>query len=111
MGAVYNQFYLRQVNCLTSPERELVEAFRLLVSGILVNPMPEPVYEAFWLLATWGVEARRAEFEAAFQLVDLVIDEVPFVITLNPLWFIEYNEVVEAGEAPLNEPCPCSVFY
>lgn len=98
--------WTRQVNCLTQPERSLVEAFRVLVFGVLVNPMPEAVYNAFWSTATWGAEIRRERFEAAFQLVIIQIDDVGFVITLIPEWFIAYNEAVEAGEAPITDPCP-----
>jgi hypothetical protein len=98
------------VNCLTNPERQLVEAFRVLVFGALVNPMPKVVYDAFWATASWGGGIRREEFEAAFQLVMVSIDEVEFIMTLNPQWFIDYNAAVEAGDAPINDPCPCNAF-
>jgi len=103
-------FYLRQVNCLTQPERSLVEAFRLLVFGVMVNPMPIAVYEAFWATASWAPELRRTEFEAAFQIIIVTIGDYDFAITLLPLWFIAYNEAVEAGEAPITDPCPCFDF-
>lgn len=103
-------FFLRQVNCLTSPERELTEAFRVLVFGIMVNPMPKAVYDAFWAFATWAPELRRDIYEAAFRLTIVTIGEFEFVITLNPQWFIDYNEAVEAGEAPITDPCPCDDF-
>lgn len=103
-------FYLRQVNCLPSPERDLVEAFRVLVFGVLVNPMPGVVYEALWATATWGASVRREVFEGAFSIVIVPIDEVDFAITLNPGWFVGYNAAVEAGEAPVSDPCPCDAF-
>lgn len=102
--------YVRQVNCLTYPERYLVEAFRVLVFGVLVNPMPLAVYEAFWATAAWGEELRRAAFEEWFSLVIVTIDDVGFVQTLNPEWFVGYNEAVEADEAPIDLPCPCNSF-
>lgn len=105
-----NPFYLRQVNCYQQPERSLVEAFRLLVSGVMVNPLPIAVYEGLWSLATYAVAERRAGFEAAFSLVNVYIDDVGFVLTLTPEWFIAYNDAVEAGEAPLDAPCPCDSF-
>jgi hypothetical protein len=103
-------FFLRQVNCLTSPERELTEAFRVLVFGVMVNPMPIAIYEAFWAFAAWGQELRRAIYEEAFQLVIVSIDEVDFVITINPQWFINYNEAVEEDLAPITAECPCIGF-
>lgn len=103
-------FFLRQVNCLPHPERDIVEAFRVLVFGIMVNPMPKSVYDAFWLAATWGVELRKAEFEACFALIIFQIDEIGFVMTLNPGWFIAYNEAVEAGDVSIVAPCPSVVY-
>jgi len=102
--------YNRQVNCLTNPERYLVEAFRVLVFGVMVNPMPEAVYDAFWATATWGESLRREVFEEAFSLVMVTIDDVGFVVTLNPDWFIAYNEAVEEGEVSITDPCPCDAF-
>jgi hypothetical protein len=102
-----NTFYLRQVNCYQNPERYLVEAFRVLVFGILVNPMPKAVYDAFWSTATFSVDERREAFEGVFELTYLQIDELELVVTLNPQWFVDYNEAVEAGEAPIDAPCPC----
>lgn len=105
-----NPFYLRQVNCYQNPERYLVEAFRVLVFGILVNPMPKAVYDAFWATATYAVDERKEAFERAFGLTTILIDEVELVITLIPGWFVEYNAAVEAGEAPIDAPCPCDSF-
>lgn len=105
-----NAILLRQVNCYQNPERYLIEAFRVLVFGVLVNPMPLAVYDAFWATATYAVDERRAGFEAAFSLVNVYIDEVGFVVTLDPEWFVAYNEAVEAGEAPIDAPCPCDSF-
>jgi len=102
--------YDRQVNCLTNPERYLVEAFRVLVFGALVNPMPQAVYDAFWTTATWGEALRRGAFENAFSLVMVTIDDVGFVVTLNPEWFVAYNEAVEEGELSITDPCPCDSF-
>lgn len=109
-GVALNPFYLRQVNCLTQPERSIVEAFRLLVFGVLVNPMPGIVYDAFWAAAAWGESVRRDAFESAFGLVMISIDDVAFVITLHPDWFVAYNAAVEAGEAPVAAGCPCDSF-
>ena len=103
-------FYLRQVNCLTQPERSIVEVFRVLVFGLLVNPCPKVVYDALWATASWGEEIRREVFEVAFSLTIVTIGEFEFVMTLNPSWFIAYNEAVEAGEAPITDPCPCDSF-
>lgn len=108
--AANKDFYLRQVNCLTQPERSLCEAFRVLVFGSLVNPMPKVVYDAFWSAASWGADERRESFEASFQLVIVTIDEIELVMTLIPEWFVAYNEAVEAGEAPISAACPCSSF-
>lgn len=105
-----NFVYLRQVNCMTSPERELVEVFRVLVFGALVNPCPRAVYDALWSTAIWGADIRREVFENAFGLVNLQIDGFDFVITLMPDWFVAYNEAVEAGDAPIDEPCPIIVW-
>ncbi len=105
-----NPFYLRQVNCYQQPERSLVEAFRLLVFGVLVNPMPGVVYDAFWAAATYAVEERKACFEAAFVLAHVHIEDIEFVVTLDPGWFVSYNAAVEAGEAPIDAPCPCDSF-
>jgi len=102
--------YVRQVNCLPNPERYLVEAFRVLVFGIMVNPMPQTVYDAFWATALWGELLRREVFENAFSLVMVSIDDVAFVMTLNPEWFIAYNEAVEEGELSITDPCPCDEF-
>jgi len=102
--------YARQVNCLTYPERYLVEAFRVLVFGAMVNPMPEAVYQAFWDTATWGVAARRRIFEGWLSLVIVSIDDFNFVITLNPDYLIAYNEAVEGGEVSIDAPCPCLSF-
>lgn len=103
-------FFLRQVNCLTQPERSIVEAFRLLVFGMLVNPMPKAVYDALWAVASWGEAERRGVFELAFGVVIVPIDGVDFAITLRPDWFVAYDEAVEAGEAPVGNPCPCDGF-
>jgi len=103
-------FFERQVNCLTNPERLLVEAFRLLVFGALVNPMPKTVYDAVWSTATWGEELRRQSFEVSFALIMVPIDEIEFVMTLIPEWFIAYNEAVEAGEVSITASCPCDGF-
>jgi len=105
-----NPFYLRQVNCYQNPERSLIEVFRVLVFGVLVNPCPKGVYDAFWSTATYAAEERRAWFEGVFQLTNLQIDGVEFVITLMPEWFVAYNEAVEAGAAPIDAPCPCNSF-
>lgn len=103
-------FFLRQVNCLTTPERQIVEAFRVLVFGSILNPMPLTVYEGLWSLATWGVEARRTEFEQAFSIITFYVDDVGFVTSTNPGWFVAYNTAVEVGEAPILDQCPCSSF-
>jgi hypothetical protein len=103
-------FYLRQVNCLTQPERSLVELFRVLVFGILVNPLPEAVYNAAWATATWGAEIRREIFEAQFQIVIVTIDDLGFAVTLIPEWFVAYNEAVEEGEVSITASCPCDSF-
>lgn len=105
-----NPFYLRMVNCYQNPERTLIEAFRVLVFGSLVNPMPKAVYDGAWATATYAADTRREWFEGVFQLAYLQIDEVEFVITLSPEWFVDYNAAVEAGEAPISLPCPCDSF-
>jgi hypothetical protein len=105
-----NPFYLRQINCYQQPERSLVEVFRVLVFGILVNPCPKAVYEALWATATYAADERREWFEGVFELTNLQIDGFDFVVTLNPTWFVAYNEAVEAGEAPIDAPCPCDSF-
>ena len=87
-----------------------MEVFRVLVFGLLVNPCPKPVYDALWDTATWGKDERKAVFEHAFELVIVSIDEFEFVMTLLPVWFIEYNEAVEAGEVVITDPCPCFAF-
>lgn len=78
--------------------------------GVLVNPMPEVIYEAFWANATWGSEIRREIFEGVFSIVIVSIDDIGFAITLNPEWFVAYNKAVEDGEAPILDPCPCDSF-
>lgn len=103
-------FFARQVNCLTQPERSIVEVFRVLVFGLLVNPCPKPVYDALWATATWGEDIRRKVFEDAFGLIMVTIEEFEFVMTLNPMWFIEYNEAVEAGEVVITAGCPSDSF-
>lgn len=102
--------FVRQVNCLTNPERAIVEAFRVLVFGALVNPMPKAVYDSFWSTATWGADQRREAFEASFPVIIVTIDGVDLVLTLIPEWFVSYNEAVEAGHAPVLDPCPCDGF-
>jgi len=87
-----------------------MEAFRLLVFGVLVNPMPRVIYDAFWSAATYSVDERREWFEGTWQLTYLQIDGVDLVVTLMPEWFVAYNTAVEAGEAPVNAPCPCDSF-
>lgn len=87
-----------------------MEAFRVLVFGVLVNPMPRDIYEAFWATATWGAAARREVFEEAFAITMVTIDEIAFAVTLLPLWFVSYNEAVEAGEVSITAPCPCDDF-
>jgi len=77
---------------------------------MLVNPMPEAVYDAVWATATWAVDARRELFELEFQIVMVTIDDLGFAMTLIPEWFVAYNEAVEAGEAPILAPCPCDSF-
>ena len=99
-------FFLRQVNCLTQPERSIVEVFRVLVFGLLVNPCPKPVYDALWDTATWGTDLRKEAFETVFGLIIVTIGDFEFVMTLNPTWFIEYNEAVEDGDAPITADCP-----
>mgnify|MGYP006380929861 CR=1 FL=1 len=103
-------FYERQVNCLTQPERSIVEVFRVLVFGLMVNPCPKSIYDTLWSTATWGIEQRKEVFERAFELVIVTIDDFEFVVTLLPLWFIAYNEAVEAGEVVITDPCPCVDF-
>lgn len=103
-------FFLRQVNCLTQPERSLVELFRVLVFGVLVNPMPEAVYDAVWSAATWGASIRRDVFEMEFKIVMVTIDDLGFAVTLIPEWFVAYNEAVESGEVSITAPCPCIAF-
>jgi hypothetical protein len=87
-----------------------VEAFRVLVFGIMVNPMPKAIFDAFWATASWGEGIRRLEFEFSFRLIIISIDEIEFVMTLIPEWFIEYNEAVEAGDVSITGPCPCDDF-
>jgi len=94
------------VNGLTNPERTLVEAFRVLVFGLLVNPMPQVVYDAIWSTAVWGTEIRKENFESAFAIVIVTIDDVGFAMTLIPEWFVAYNDAVEAGDAPIDAPNP-----
>lgn len=103
-------FFERQVSCLTQPEKYLVEAFRVLVFGALVNPMPLAVYEAFWATAAWGTDLRRTEFELAFSLVIVSIDELSLVQTLVPEWFVDYNAAVEDGEASTSAVCRAATF-
>jgi hypothetical protein len=103
-------FFARQVNCLTQPERSIVEVFRVLVFGLLVNPCPKPVYDALWSTASWGQGIRREAFEGWFSLVIVTIDEIEFVMTLFPSWFIAYNEAVEDGVVVITDPCPCDSF-
>lgn len=110
MGMGLNQAFLRQVNCLPAPERAIVEAFRVLVFGVLVNPMPAAVYEAIWSSATWGADERRAVFEPAFDIIYLQIGGYDFYVTLQVNWFVEYNAAVEDDSAPLLYPCPCTLF-
>lgn len=98
------------MNCLTDPERTIVELFRVSVFGVLVNPVPGVVYDAAWSTATWGVDVRRQAFESAFAIVIVSIDTVDFAVTLLPLWFVAYNAAVENGSAPLQLPCPCDGF-
>jgi len=98
------------VNCYQQPERSLVEVFRVLVFGLLVNPCPKAVYDALWSTSTYATTRRREWFESVFELTNLQIDGVDFVVTLNPGWFVAYNEAVEAGEAPVDAPCPCNSF-
>jgi hypothetical protein len=76
----------------------------------MVNPMPKVIYDAFWAMATYAPELRRESFEASFQLIMVSIDEIEFVMTLIPEWFIAYNEAVEGGLAPISDPCPCDDF-
>jgi len=102
--------FLYQVNCYQNPERYLLEAFRVLVFGVLVNPMPKAVYDAFWATATYAATERQEWFEGVFQLTNLQIDGVDFIITLQPDWFVAYNEAVERGEAPISASCPCDSF-
>lgn len=103
-------FYERQVNCLTHPERDLVEAFRVLVFGILVNPMPQVAYDVFWATAAWGEDIRRDVFEDAFAIVMVTIDDIGFAVTLIPEWFVAYNAAVEEGDVSITAPCPCDAF-
>jgi hypothetical protein len=111
MGVAANGWeFVRQVNCLTSPERAIVEAFRVLVFGALVNPMPRVIYDLFWSTATWAVDQRRASFEASFPVIIVTIDGVELVLTRIPDWFIAYNDAVESGDAPVLDPCPCDGF-
>lgn len=105
-----DSFFLRQANCYPVPERLLIEAFRAAVEGPLVGAMPEVVYDAFWLGALLSGVERQAAFEAAFSLVHISIEDVGYVTTLNPAWFVAYNAAVEAGEAPISSPCPCESF-
>jgi len=102
--------YLYQVNCYQEPERSLLEAFRVLVFGVLVNPMPRVIYDAFWSSATYAVDERREWFEGVFSLAYILIDDIELVITLTPEWFVAYNDAVEAGAAPIDAPCPCDSF-
>jgi hypothetical protein len=110
MAREASPFYLRLVNCLPDPERSLVEVFRVLVFGVLVNPCPRAVYDTLWSTASWGEDVRRETFEAAFQIVIVSIDEVEFAVTLIPSWFVAYNEAVEDGDVSITASCPCDSF-
>jgi len=95
---------------MASPERFIIEAFRVLVFGELVNPMPKAVYDALWSGAAFEADTRRVWFENAFPVLNLPIGDFEFVLTMVPEWFIAYNDAVEAGEAPVLFPCPCNDF-
>lgn len=102
--------YERVVNCYQQPERSLIEALRLLVFGVLVNPMPAAIYDLAWSTPGIAGDERKAWFESAFDLIYLPIGDDEFVVTLNPAWFVAYNEAVEAGEVSITAPCPCLSF-
>lgn len=110
MDMALSQPFLRQVNCLPTPERAIVEAFRVSVFGALVNPIPAAIYETLWSGAVWGEDVRRSLFEQAFDIIYLQIDGYGFYSTLQVSWFVEYNGAVESGDAPLLYPCPCTSF-
>jgi hypothetical protein len=95
---------------LPQPERSLVEVFRVLVFGLLVNPCPVAVYDALWATASWGEEIRRVAFEASFAIIMISIDGFDFAVTLIPEWFVAYNEAVEDGEVSITASCPCDSF-
>lgn len=102
--------YARVVPCYQEPEKSLLEAFRLLVFGSMVNPMPKPVYDLLWEGATHAATERREWFEGVFGLINVPIDDFEFVLTLYPEWFIGYNEAVESGEVSPLSSCPCADF-
>jgi len=103
-------FYERQINCLTEPERSLVELFRLTFAATPPYTIPAAVYDVAWLAATWGEDARRAVFEDAFSLTMFDIGGVGFVSSLNWGWFEDYNYAVISGAVSITAECPCTSF-
>jgi len=103
-------FYERQINCLTEPERSLVELFRLTFAATPPYTLPEAVYDLFWLVAGDAADVRKAVFETEFSIVMVSIGEIGFVSALNWAWFEGYNYAVLSGAVSITAPCPCISF-
>lgn len=104
--ALRPDLFLRQVNCLTQPERSLVEAYRVVTDATLTEPLPRSLWDALWSVAWWGRDVREAEFKATFDISLISIGEFDFYLTALHPWFRAYDLAVRGGEAPLVSPCP-----
>lgn len=100
----------RQVNCMSEPERSIVNLLSLAGATVPAWTIPSSVYDAFWSTATWGEGIRRVELEAAFTLILTTIDDVGFVTCLNTAWMSAYRWSVLNGETSITAECPCNRF-
>lgn len=99
-----------QTNCLTEPERELVWTFLLVSLDPFTPGVLKDVYDLAWSTASYAAEEREAAFRASFELHNVVIAEVEFVVSFTGEWFGAWADSIGVGDSDPIGDCPCDGF-
>lgn len=104
-------FYGRQYNCLSEPEKGLTLAFLMLQLDPLSPGMPVAAYELAWAAAGGVGGAREVAYRHVFSLVNVPVEPFEFVITLEGAWFEAWAAAIATEETDPSAECPCTIFY
>lgn len=108
MVAVCSWQFNLQINCLPEPEKAAFLALLPSLGGLPVIPVPLVAYQALWGGAVSYGGVRELNFRAIFALEIVTIEEVDFVVSLAPGYFLAYRAYIT-----LNPSCaslPCGLF-